>query len=112
MLLDHDISGLPVTDESGFLVEVISEFALLSITYDPLSGRQQVRDHMTKHVISVRPDTNLKELPTRLSCTGSADCRLPRTVASWGWSAAASCCEPPSKRAGRSAPRKPWRPES
>ncbi len=62
MLLAHQISGLPVTDDSGFLVGIISEFALLAITYDRLSNRQPVRDHMSKHVISVTPDTPLKEL--------------------------------------------------
>jgi CBS domain-containing protein len=62
MLLDHQISGLPVTDTTGFLLGVISEFALLAIIYDPLSRKQQVKDHMTKHVISVSPDTPLTEL--------------------------------------------------
>ncbi len=62
MLLDHKISGLPVTDETGFLLGIISEFALLAITYDPLSRRQPVKDHMTKHVISVSPEAPLTEL--------------------------------------------------
>jgi CBS domain-containing protein len=62
LLLEHRISGLPVTDENGLLLGVISEFALLAITYEPLADRQPVQDHMTKHVISVTPDTGLKEL--------------------------------------------------
>lgn len=62
LLLDHSISGLPVTTESGELVGVISEFALLAIAYDPNSHLQVVEDHMTKHVISVGPETPLTEL--------------------------------------------------
>ncbi len=62
ILLEHKISGLPVTDSNGFLLGVISEFALLAITYDPLSRKQPVKDHMTKHVISVSPEATLTEL--------------------------------------------------
>ena len=62
MLLEHQISGLPVTDDSGLLVGIISEFALLAITYEPFSCRQTVDDHMSRQVICVTPDTPLKEL--------------------------------------------------
>lgn len=34
MLLDQSISGLPVTDDDGRLVGVITEFALLAVAYD------------------------------------------------------------------------------
>ena len=61
-LLDNRISGLPVTDSSKFLVGVISEFALLALIYNPLSRKQLVQDHMTKNVISITPDSSLKEL--------------------------------------------------
>lgn len=61
-LLDNKISGLPVTDKSNFLVGVISEFALLAVIYNPLSRKQLVQEHMTKHVISVAPEATLKEL--------------------------------------------------
>ena len=62
VLLDNRISGLPVTDESGHLLGIISEFALLAITYDPDSSAQPVQDHMTKHVISVTSDTPLTQI--------------------------------------------------
>ncbi|MFO7905883.1 MAG: CBS domain-containing protein [Planctomycetota bacterium] len=61
-LLEHKISGLPVTDNSNFLLGVISEFALLTISYNAFSSKQLVQDHMTTHVISVSPDASLKEL--------------------------------------------------
>ena len=62
LLLENRISGLPVTDDSGMLVGVISEFALLVVTYNAASRKQPVQDHMSKHVINVAPDTPLKEL--------------------------------------------------
>jgi CBS domain-containing protein len=62
LLLEHRISGLPVTDEDGILVGVISEFALLAVTYDAESATHPVQDHMSKHVISVHVDSPLKEL--------------------------------------------------
>lgn len=62
VLLENRISGLPVTDDAGHLVGVISEFALLAISYDPASRTQSVREHMTTHVISVAPETPLRQL--------------------------------------------------
>ena len=62
LLLEHRISGLPVTTQSGKLVGVISEFALLAIAYDRNSHLQVVEDHMTRHVISVDPETPLTKL--------------------------------------------------
>ncbi len=62
VLLKNQISGLPVVDQEGHLVGIISEFALLAITYDGNSRNQQVRDHMTTHVIQVDPDTPLTSL--------------------------------------------------
>lgn len=61
-LLEKEISGLPVTDDSSFLLGIISEFALMAIAYNALSGKQRVRDHMTAHVISANPNSPLKEL--------------------------------------------------
>jgi YD repeat-containing protein len=62
ILLENRISGLPVTDADGRLVGVISEFALLAISYDSASRTQSVREHMTQDVISVAPDTPLRQL--------------------------------------------------
>ena len=53
MLLDRGISGLPVTDDDGQLVGVITEFALLAIAYDSNVQCQTVEQHMTKDVITV-----------------------------------------------------------
>lgn len=53
LLLDRKISGLPVVDEGGRLVGVITEFALLAMAYDQNVQHQSVEQHMTREVITV-----------------------------------------------------------
>jgi predicted transcriptional regulator len=53
ILLSQTISGLPVTDEDGRLVGVITEFALLAVAYDKRVKNHTVSQHMTREVISV-----------------------------------------------------------
>jgi CBS domain-containing protein len=55
-LLSEEISGLPVTDDDGRLVGVISEFALLAVAYDRRVKNHTVSQHMTRDVISVDID--------------------------------------------------------
>ena len=52
-LLNQRISGLPVTDDDGRLVGVITEFALLAVTYDKRVKNHTVNQHMTREVITV-----------------------------------------------------------
>jgi tRNA nucleotidyltransferase (CCA-adding enzyme) len=53
LLLDRGISGLPVTDESGRLVGIVTEFALLAIAYDDRVSEDSVRMHMTTNVLTI-----------------------------------------------------------
>lgn len=53
ILLEQSISGLPVTDEEGRLVGVITEFALLAVAYDKRVTHHKVSQHMTRDVIAV-----------------------------------------------------------
>lgn len=53
LLLEQSISGLPVTDEEGRLVGVITEFALLAVAYDKRVAHHKVSQHMTRDVIAV-----------------------------------------------------------
>jgi CBS domain-containing protein len=53
ILLNQRISGLPVVDDDGRLVGVITEFALLAVTYDKRVKNHTVSQHMTREVISV-----------------------------------------------------------
>jgi predicted transcriptional regulator len=52
-LLAKGISGLPVVDTEGRLVGVITEFALLAVTYDQRVKNHTVSQHMTRDVITV-----------------------------------------------------------
>lgn len=52
-LLDYNVSGMPVIDESGELCGVISEFQLLEVVYDPNLKGAQVQGFMTRDVITV-----------------------------------------------------------
>ncbi len=53
MILAEQISGLPVIDDRGHLVGVITEFALLAIVYDHQVKNQTVSEHMTRDVITI-----------------------------------------------------------
>jgi YD repeat-containing protein len=53
VLLDQGVSGLPVCDDDGRLVGVITEFALLAVTYDKRVKNHTVAQHMTRDVITV-----------------------------------------------------------
>jgi CBS domain-containing protein len=56
LLLDQQISGLPVTDENGHLVGIITEFALLAMVYDHQVKNHTVEQHMTRELITVNAD--------------------------------------------------------
>ena len=56
MLLSEEISGLPVTDDDGRLVGVITEFALLAVAYDQRVKNHTVSQHMTRELITVDVD--------------------------------------------------------
>lgn len=53
LLLKLGVSGLPVTDDRGHLVGVITEYALLAITYDHEVSGQTVAKLMTTEVLTV-----------------------------------------------------------
>jgi len=56
MLIEYGVSGLPVIDSAKKILGIITEFALLSIVYDPNVATDPVSQHMTKEVISVTVD--------------------------------------------------------
>jgi len=65
-LLDHRVSGAPVVDQQGCLVGIVSEFQLLEAIYRPEVKQEQVRDLMTKDVITVSEDAALSEVANLL----------------------------------------------
>lgn len=56
LLIDREISGLPVVDGEGHLVGVLTEFALLAMVYDQEVQDHKVGQHMTQDVITVDID--------------------------------------------------------
>ena len=56
LLLEKRISGLPVVDEAGRLVGILTEFALLAIAYDDRVSGDTVAQHMTTDVLTVNAD--------------------------------------------------------
>lgn len=56
LLLAQEISGLPVIDDEGRLIGVVTEFALLALAYDRRVKNHTVSQHMTRDVISVDID--------------------------------------------------------
>jgi len=68
-LARNRITGLPVLDESGSIVGMISDLDLIA------KHGSLVSDIMTTQVISISPDTDLDEVGHIL--TGKDTCRLP-----------------------------------
>jgi CBS domain-containing protein len=62
LILREQISGLPVTDDSGRLVGVITEFALLAVAYDRRVKNHEVSQHMTRELITVEVDDPLSRV--------------------------------------------------
>jgi CBS domain-containing protein len=56
LLLTREISGLPVTDEGGHLIGIITEFAILATVYDQQVKNHTVAQHMTRELITVHVD--------------------------------------------------------
>jgi tRNA nucleotidyltransferase (CCA-adding enzyme) len=56
LVLKLGVSGLPVTDHEGHLVGVITEYALLAITYDHEVSGETVAKHMTTEVLTIDVD--------------------------------------------------------
>ena len=63
LLLERNISGLPVVDSAGCLLGVISEFDLLDLVWAPESARtNKVYQYMTRDVQAVAETTSLNEV--------------------------------------------------
>ncbi len=58
LLVDNQVSGLPVVDADGSLVGVITEFDLLELICDCSDGKGRVADYMSSDVCSVDEETD------------------------------------------------------
>ena len=61
-LLRHQLSGLPVVDEQGRLVGIVSEYDLLKMVYNLEETRDTIDRHMTKRVKTVDVDAPLTDV--------------------------------------------------
>ena len=53
LLLAERISGLPVVDDRGRLVGIVTEFALLAVAYDESILNDSIEQHMTTDLLTV-----------------------------------------------------------
>ena len=60
LLLDAEVSGLPVVDEHHHLFGLITEFALLAAVYDRGVLQDSVKEHMTEQVMTVKENDPIK----------------------------------------------------
>ena len=61
-LLKHRISGLPVVDDEGRLIGIVSEADLTKLVYDSDVMDEKIQDHMTKGVLTVDEEWELSEV--------------------------------------------------
>jgi CBS domain-containing protein len=59
LLLDRDVSGVPVVSGKGELVGMITQFQLMEVLFDPEIEEKRVSDFMTKRLITVGEDEML-----------------------------------------------------
>lgn len=59
LLTENDITGVPVADEDGTLLGIITEKAVLGLLSDPKTATGKVRDYMTTDVVWFDEDEDL-----------------------------------------------------
>ena len=70
ILYENRISGVPVVDEKGCLIGVVSEKDLLSIIFSGNISTTKVSEIMTKNPISFTPETDLDKISLTISERG------------------------------------------
>lgn len=53
LLLNNDISGMPVIDKNGRLHGIITQFQLLEVVYDPQRKKARIDQCMTRDVLTI-----------------------------------------------------------
>jgi CBS domain-containing protein len=65
LLLHKHISGLPVVDDRGALVGMITEYALLAMVYDRNVMHERVSSFMTRQLVEVEYNTPITEVASQ-----------------------------------------------
>ena len=66
-LLVNEISSMPVVDDTGKMVGIISCEDILNLAFDGYLSNTKVETVMTKNVVYFKPDTNLEEIALAIS---------------------------------------------
>ncbi|MBC8355971.1 MAG: CBS domain-containing protein [Planctomycetes bacterium] len=67
LLLDHRISGLPVVDDEGLLLGVITEIDVIDLVYEADIEGSLVSDYMTRDARSLDVEASLDDAATIFS---------------------------------------------
>jgi len=62
LLLDHQVSGLPVVDDDGLLLGVITEIDIISLVYESYDNTTIVSDYMTRDVLTLDAEASLDDV--------------------------------------------------
>jgi CBS domain-containing protein len=62
LLLAERISGLPVIDDRGRLVGIVTEFALLAVAYDESIMQDAVSQHMTTDLLTIEASDPIRKV--------------------------------------------------
>jgi len=61
-LLESKVSSMPVVDDTGKMVGIISCEDILNLAFDGYLNNTRVEMVMTKNVVYFKPDTNIEEI--------------------------------------------------
>ena len=67
IILDHQISGLPVVDQDGQVLGVISEVDIIELVYQSDIASSTVGDHMTREIKTLDVESSLDDAAGLLS---------------------------------------------
>ncbi|RKY61864.1 MAG: hypothetical protein DRP96_01975 [Candidatus Neomarinimicrobiota bacterium] len=66
-LVENKVSSMPVVDDTGKLIGIISCENVLNVAFDGYINTTKVETVMTKNVVYFEPDTNLEEIALVIS---------------------------------------------
>lgn len=62
LLVARRVSGLPVVDDNGMLIGILTEFALLALAYDKSITNDTVEMHMTRDLLTVDSEDTVNKI--------------------------------------------------
>jgi len=62
LLLRHHISGVPVVDDAGKMIGIVTEYDIMNFAQSGDAARTTAAEAMTKDVVTCRPDTSCADI--------------------------------------------------